>query len=206
MNAPGDPSLMNPMSIAGSKHPATGQAEKESGRGVLHRRLAALAQTLCSARRRLTAQAGSAPLFKKAALGTAVAMAMTGASPAVAQSGGDTAPALAIELNTVNQVETSCRLIFMARNTLGRSLSAVSLETVLIDKAGIVDRLTVFDFQALPNERPRVRQFDLADTDCRSLGEILINGVATCEGDDVDPAFCADGLTVTSRSDVEISG
>ena len=138
------------------------------------------------------------------------ALAFGIASPALAQSNDETAadaaPSLLIELNTFSQVESACRLIFMATNTLGQDLSSVSFETVLIDQEGTVDRLTVFDFQDLPDDRPRVRQFDLANTDCEAIGTILINGFASCEGDGVTEAACIEGLIVSSKSDVEISG
>lgn len=116
------------------------------------------------------------------------------------------APSLAIELNSYRQLENTCRLIFMASNRLGEDLTSASFETVLINTDGIVDRLTVFDFQELHNERTRVRQFDLADTRCDALGSVLINGAASCQGDGIDARLCMDALTVSTRTDLEIAG
>ena len=114
--------------------------------------------------------------------------------------------ALELELNSVRQVETACRLVFLAINRLGGDLQSVAFETVLIDQNGIVARLTVFDFQDLPEARARVRQFDLGDTDCETLGQILINGTVSCEGESVEPDACIDALGVSSRTDVELTG
>ncbi|MEM6711370.1 MAG: hypothetical protein AAF590_03720 [Pseudomonadota bacterium] len=115
-------------------------------------------------------------------------------------------PTLTIELNTVRQVDSACRLVFLTSNDLRYDLTAVAFETVLINRDGLVDRLTVFDFQDLPKDRQRVRQFDLADTDCTVLGQVLINGAVTCNSDDTQTDDCIDKLIVSTRTDVEISG
>ncbi|GAA5068190.1 hypothetical protein N0B44_02100 [Roseibacterium beibuensis] len=122
-------------------------------------------------------------------------------APVLAQQ-ADQPPRLGIELNRVDQLDGACRLTFMAENATGADLSTLSLETVLIDTAGQVDRLTLFDFGALPDGLPRVRQFDLGALDCAQLGRVLINGVAECSGG----ADCAGALGVSSRTDVEVIG
>ena len=147
------------------------------------------------------------PLIPKVALSCLIAVGGLCAPNALAQdAGANTGPSLDIELNSYRQVNGACRLIFMANNRLGANLTSVSFETVLIDMEGIVDRLTVFDFQDLQNDRTRVRQFDLPDTQCGSLGSVLINGAATCEGDGIDARQCMDALNVSTRADMEISG
>ena len=115
-------------------------------------------------------------------------------------------PSLSLELNALQQHDNACRIVFLAENRLGVDLAALSFETVLIDTDGIVDRLTLFDFQSLPENRMRVRQFDLDATQCDGIGRILINGVAACEGDGLAGSECADRLTVSSRTKAEIAG
>lgn len=149
-------------------------------------------------------------LKKAASTLLAISFLSTGAISVSAQQTDEDASSgagnLMIELNNVRQVDDACRLIFMATNNLGEDLSAISFETVLIDHNGVVDRLTVFDFQDLPDSRTRVRQFDLGNTMCSSIGQVLINGVANCQGEIADNAVCADALSVSSRTEVEISG
>ena len=82
------------------------------------------------------------------------------------------------------------------------AIGALSLETVLIDTAGRVERLTLFEFGALPDGVPRVRQFDIPGLACESLGRVLINGVSDCSAG----AACAEGLELTTRTDVEVIG
>ncbi|MBI1494656.1 hypothetical protein [Halocynthiibacter styelae] len=115
-------------------------------------------------------------------------------------------PQVSIELNTLTNVEGGCRLSFLAQNTLETDLDRLVLETVLFTKEGAVQTLTLFDFQALPTGRPRVRQFDLAGASCESLGNILINGVNQCVGGDLDANACADALKLQSRTENEVLG
>lgn len=114
--------------------------------------------------------------------------------------------ALTVELNTVTPLNAGCRLTFMATNAMPADIGKLVLETVLLTTEGTVDRLTLFDMQDLPANRPRVRQFDVPNLTCNALGKVLINGVGTCDGDGLDPTTCAGRLELTSRTDVEILG
>jgi len=125
---------------------------------------------------------------------------LVAAAPAPAQE--ETAPRLSLELNRVDALDGACRLTFMAENGLGADLDALSLETVLIDTEGRVERLTLFDFGALPAGIPRVRQFDIEGLACDSLGRVLINGVSDCGGVE----GCGDALEFGTRTDVEVIG
>lgn len=113
---------------------------------------------------------------------------------------------ISVELNTVNQVETGCQLTFLTSSGHEGGVEKVVFETVLIDTNGAVSLLTLFDFGALPPARPRVRQFVIPQQQCSALGSILINGVTTCSAPDLDEGACEAGLTVSSRTDVELIG
>ncbi|MBF9051742.1 hypothetical protein GTA62_18300 [Roseobacter sp. HKCCD9010] len=126
-------------------------------------------------------------------------MAFAIAAPATAQ---DITPRLALELNRIDQLDAACRLTFLVENALGTDLAALALETVLIDAEGRVDRLTLFEFGALPDGVPRVRQFDVPGLSCDGLGRVLINGVAECSAG----AACANGLELSTRMNVEVIG
>lgn len=111
---------------------------------------------------------------------------------------------LAVELNSTETLSSGCRLTFTAQNMTGTDLGSVVFETVLFGKDGAVIALSLFDFQDLPNAKPRVRQFDLAGQSCDGIGQLLINGIDTCEGS--TPEACQSVLTLTSRIDVEVQG
>lgn len=133
-------------------------------------------------------------------LALVVSSCLVAAAPALAESAAS--PRLSLELNRVDALDGACRLTFMAENGLGADLAALALETVLIATDGQVERLTLFEFGALPDGVPRVRQFDVPGLSCEGLGRVLINGVAQCEGAET----CDGALVLGSRTDVEVIG
>lgn len=119
---------------------------------------------------------------------------------------GDGQAVLSVELNSLDQAGPACRVTFVAGNTLGADLEGVSLEVVTFGTEGVVQRMTVFDFGALPAGRERVRQFELSQTECRSIGRILVNGVADCKGGGLDRQACERGLRLSNKTDIEFIG
>lgn len=113
---------------------------------------------------------------------------------------------LHLELNGAQQIEESCRITFLAQNKLTVPIKQLSLETVLIDAGGSVERFTLFDFQSLPIDKPRVRQFDLPQLSCKNISRVLINGAETCDGDNLDGNKCIELLDVRSRISIELLG
>ncbi|MBU2961790.1 hypothetical protein KO516_13390 [Citreicella sp. C3M06] len=118
---------------------------------------------------------------------------------------GDAPGGLSIELNAQEQTERGCKLSFLARNGSGADIASAIYETVLFDSTGQVNQLTLFDFGALPTNKPRLRQFVVPGLQCDALGQVLINGAATCEADAGADA-CTSALTLTSRTGVEMMG
>lgn len=119
--------------------------------------------------------------------GLAIALAVL-AGPTRAEEGAEqSSPSLSVELNTLTQLEGACRLTFYAGNTLGSDIDALSLEAVIFTTEGEVERLTLFDLGTLPEGRPRVRQFDLPGLPCDEVGQVLVNGLAACEGEGLRP-------------------
>ncbi|PIL19562.1 hypothetical protein P775_13645 [Puniceibacterium antarcticum] len=111
-----------------------------------------------------------------------------------------------MELNAAQSEEQSCKLSFLVINGRGSDILKAVFETVLFDAQGQVDRLTLFDFGALPAGRPRVRQFVVSGTRCEYLGQILFNGVNTCEAEDMDATACESGLQLNSRTTIKVTG
>jgi hypothetical protein len=127
--------------------------------------------------------------------------AMVLATPLTAQEA-----TISVELNAQEQVEAGCKLSFLARNGLDGDIAKAVYETVLFDAEGQVERLTLFDFGTLPAGKPRLRQFVVPGLQCEALGQILINGASTCEAGELGAAACLQGLSLNSRTDVEMMG
>lgn len=115
-------------------------------------------------------------------------------------------PALSLELNAAELVGESCRLTFVLSNGLEGEIDGLVAETVLFSSDGAVLLLTLFDFGTLPAGRPRVRQFQVPDTSCNRIGQVLINGIATCTIAGEASDACADALSVSSRLDIKMEG
>lgn len=116
------------------------------------------------------------------------------------------APALTLELNTLTQLDSACRLTFYAGNYLGADIDHLSLEAVIFTTQAQVERLTLFDLGALPEGRPRVRQFDLPGLPCDTIGQVLVNAMSACEGEGLDPAICLEATVFSSLIDAELNG
>ncbi len=138
----------------------------------------------------------------------AIATILAGLIPAtgaVAQD-EDLGEVVLIELNAAKTNESSCTLSFLVLNGHASQIDKAVYETVLFDAAGQVDRLTLFDFGTLPSGRPRVRQFTVPGIACNGLSQILINGAHTCEAADLTDAACEAGLTLKTRTEIEVIG
>src|SRR5690606_24859535 len=109
--------------------------------------------------------------IRKLISGAALALApQTAAAQAQAQEPAAepvvAAPALSLELHVLEPREGACRFVVVAENRLGGDLVSAVFETVIFDREGRVERLTLFDFNDLPEGRVRVRSFDLGGVDC----------------------------------------
>ena len=113
---------------------------------------------------------------------------------------------LSVELNAADTVGESCRLSFFLRNLTEQDIDQFVVETVLFSKEGQVVLLTLFDFAEIPVGRPRVRQFQVPDTSCDSLGMVLVNGVDTCKMGGQDTGLCSSVLDVSHRTDIALEG
>jgi len=124
-------------------------------------------------------------------------------SPVVAQ---ETGPILSVELNAEANTEAGCLLTFLISNGHAEDIESAVFETVLFDSSGKVERLTLFDFGALPAGTPRVRQFQMGSLACDALGKVLINGASTCTVAGSGSPICATSLNLITRTDTELLG
>ncbi|MFC4671647.1 hypothetical protein ACFO5X_24060 [Seohaeicola nanhaiensis] len=111
---------------------------------------------------------------------------------------------LSVELNKQDADGDACRLTFVVTNANPEAIDSAVFETVLFDDTGSVDRLTLFDFGALPPGRARVRQFQVAGLACDRLSRVLFNGASTCTVAGQPSDICAASLEVTSRTETEV--
>ena len=130
----------------------------------------------------------------------AAATIIAAASPVSAQEAG--APALVLQLNGAQPSDKGCRLTFVVTNDLGAELTRAAFEIALFNEAGVVDRLTVLDFNELPAGKTKVARFDLAGTDCTRISRVLVNHATECAGAGVDPKACLRHLKPETKSGI----
>lgn len=147
------------------------------------------------------------PHFRSAFLAAlCLTIAQGAAAETPAATAATAAPSLKVELNAADTTEANCKLTFLITNDLSAPLDKAVYETVLFDREGTVNRLTLFDFGQLPVGRPRVRQFVVPQTTCENLGRILFNGAQSCEGAGIAAGTCENALAPATRTEIEVLG
>jgi hypothetical protein len=111
-------------------------------------------------------------------------------------------PALLLELNAAQPSDKGGRLTFVVTNNLGAELNKAAFEIALFNEAGVVDRLTVLDFNELPAGKTKVARFDLAGTDCAKISRVLVNHATECSGAGIDPKACLARLKPAAKSTI----
>lgn len=130
---------------------------------------------------------------------TACALALIAApNLATAQSGN-----FGLELNNATDIENGCRLTYVATNNTGIALEKTSYEVAVFDDKGVVTRILVLEFGALPLQKTKVVQFDLGEQSCTTISRIVVNNVAACSSKEGNHDFCLDGLITNSRAEIQ---
>jgi len=111
---------------------------------------------------------------------------------------------LAIELNALDQRGKACRLSFLVSNKTGVALQALAFELVLFDKSQRIVSLVAAEAGALPKGKTRVKQFDIAERDCATIGKLLLNDITQCTGGALAPQTCLEQVSVGSRAAVPL--
>ena len=109
---------------------------------------------------------------------------------------------LSIELNNMTPAGTACRTTFLIKNELAVALDDLAFELVLFGKDQRVVKLVTVSTGKLPLGKSRVKQFDLKDLDCTSVGRVLLNDITRCRGDDLTPEACLAATTPSSRMEI----
>ena len=111
---------------------------------------------------------------------------------------------ISIELNKAQPLKDACRISFIVRNDLGAPLQELGIEIVVLDRDGLAQELMVLKTGSLREGKRRLRQFDLPQTDCGQIGEILINDVSECQADGMTAASCLDVIRPTHKTNIKL--
>jgi hypothetical protein len=122
------------------------------------------------------------------------------AGAAAAQEGG----ALGVELNKLESIEGGCRSYFLFRNETGRAMSAFELSVAVLGTDGVIDQLLTIDAAPLPAARTTLKIFEIPDTACASIGEILLHDIPACTAEDGEPADCFSLIALSSLAEAPL--
>ncbi|WP_179381046.1 hypothetical protein [Jannaschia marina] len=110
-----------------------------------------------------------------------------------------------LELNNAASLDGEvCQLTYVATNDSAEDLAQASFQVGFFDAEGIVRRILVLDFGALPPGKTRIVPFNLPEQSCEDLSRIVVNDVAECAvAGGGTSAICGAGLNTASRTDIQ---
>ena len=113
---------------------------------------------------------------------------------------------LTIELNKLEVADDgACRALFLFRNQSGFSLDGFEMSLAVVNDSGVIDRLLTLDAAPIPIARTTLKLFEIPETDCGSIGEMIMHDVTSCEPQNAEPIDCYEIIDLTSRSDATLT-
>ncbi|TDL85506.1 hypothetical protein [Meridianimarinicoccus aquatilis] len=116
--------------------------------------------------------------------------------PGLAQDGR-----LTVELNKFEDSDgTGCRAFFLFRNQTGMALEGFEVSLAILDQDGVIDRLLTIDAAPLPASRTTLKLFEIPETGCGDISEILLHDVTSCKPQNEDETDCFALMDLVSRA------
>lgn len=119
-------------------------------------------------------------------------------------SRAETGPLL-VELNKMEEIDGGgCRAFFLFRNQTGKSFARFEMSLAILDGAGIIDRLLSVDASPLPVQRTTLKLFEIPETTCGNISEILLHDVTACQPQNETEMDCFAILELASRTPAKL--
>jgi hypothetical protein len=123
-----------------------------------------------------------------------------GGVPALAQTGK-----LTIELNKFEpDAAGACRAFFLFRNQTGMSFDGFEMSLAILDSGGVINRLLTIDAAPLPIARTTLKLFEIPDTPCDSISEVLLHEMVSCRPQNAPEMDCFPMLELISRTPAQL--
>ena len=130
----------------------------------------------------------------------AIALLVGLSTAASAQDGG-----LTVELNKLEEGEGGgCRAFFLFRNETGMSFEGFEMSLAILDTSGVIGQLLSIDASPLPVSRTTLKLFEIPETTCGGIGEILLHEMTACQPQNADEMDCFEVLTLDSKATVQL--
>ena len=123
------------------------------------------------------------------------------ASAAPAQQAGP----LSVELNKMEPAEGGgCRAYFLFRNETGKSFEGFEMSLAILNGTGVIDRLLSIDAAPLPVSRTTLKLFEIPETSCANISEILLHELTSCKPQNGEEMDCFPILTLASKTPAQL--
>lgn len=122
----------------------------------------------------------------------------------LATPGASAEGTLSIELNKLEQQNAACRLTLLIKNDLNTRIEALDFELALFGQDKKITKLLAIAAGSFPNQKTRIRQFDLTDTACSGISRFLLNSVTKCTGDGLTPDNCLERTKTRSTTNIAL--
>ena len=108
---------------------------------------------------------------------------------------------LIVELNKFEAAETEgCRAFFLFRNQSGKAFEGFEMSLAILDAQGVIDRLLNIDAAPLPVARTTLKLFEIPQTSCENISEILLHAIDTCKPQNEENTDCFPLVDLVSRT------
>ncbi len=125
-----------------------------------------------------------------------VAIAVVTAMPLMAEPGR-----LLVELNKFEEIDGGgCRAFFLFRNKTDQSFAGFEMSLAILDTNGVIDRLLAIDAAPLPVSRTTLKLFEIPETSCAGISEILLHELTSCRPQNADEMDCFPILDLNSKT------
>ena len=112
---------------------------------------------------------------------------------------------LTVELNKFEPDDTGgCRAFFLFRNQTGLTFEGFEMSLAILDKAGVINRLLTIDAAPIPVARTTLKLFEIPQTSCDSITEILLHEIASCRPQNAEEMDCFPLLDLNSRTPAKL--
>lgn len=107
---------------------------------------------------------------------------------------------LLVELNKFETIENGCRTFFLFRNTTDIKFQTFEMSLAILDREGIIERLLTVEAAPLPSERTTLKLFEIPESQCDNIGEILLHEIVSCSPDQGEAPDCFAIIDLKSRA------
>ena len=120
--------------------------------------------------------------------------------PAAAQEGF-----LVVELNKFEDTEAgNCSAFFLFRNATGKSFEEFEMSLAILDQSGVIDRLLTIDAAPLPIARTTLKLFEIPETNCAAISQVLLHAIDACRPQNEDQIDCFPIVELVSRTSADL--